>query len=209
MSPRRARSWPSLPTPLLDALRRAPDPDAALIGFSRYVATRYPKAMFLRYLIDDPRALGLLIEVLGTSPFLSEILIRNPEYLHWLVSQVDRSPPDAADLLEEIDELIDRVQDEAGHLDALKRFKRRELLRIAARDILGRETLESVTEQLSDLADVITSRGAAYRGAQRPCQRRPRSTPWNVCRSGHGEAGRPRAELQLRHRSHLRVRARR
>ncbi|RPH64738.1 MAG: hypothetical protein EHM89_00975, partial [Acidobacteria bacterium] len=147
----------ALADPLLDALRRAPDPDAALIGFSRYVATRYPKAMFLRYLIDDPRALGLLIEVLGTSPFLSEILIRNPEYLHWLVSQVDRSPPEAADLLEEIDELIDRVQDEAGHLDALKRFKRRELLRIAARDILGRETLGSVTEQLSDLADVMTA----------------------------------------------------
>ncbi len=146
-----------LAEPLLDALRRAPDPDAALVGFSRYMATRYPKAMFLRYLIDDPRALGLLIEVLGTSPFLSEILIRNPEYVHWLVSQVDRSPPDATDLLEESDELIDRVQDEVGHLDALKRFKRRELLRIAARDILGRETLESATEQLSDLADVMTS----------------------------------------------------
>jgi glutamate-ammonia-ligase adenylyltransferase len=141
---------------LLDTLRRAPDPDAALVGFSRYLATRYPKAMFLRYLIDDPRALGLLIEVLGTSPFLGEILIRNPEYLHWLVSQIDRSPPEADDLLEEVDELIAREQDESGHLDSLKRFKRRELLRIAARDILGRETLESATEQLSDLADVMT-----------------------------------------------------
>jgi glutamate-ammonia-ligase adenylyltransferase len=145
-----------LADPLLDALRRAPDPDAALVGFSRYLATRYPRAMFLRYLMDDPRALGLLIEVLGTSPFLGEILIRNPEYVHWLVSQVDRSPPEAADLLEEVDELVARIQDQEGYLNALKRFKRREFLRIAARDILGRETLESATEQLSDLADVLT-----------------------------------------------------
>ncbi len=141
--------------PLLETLQRAPDPDAALVGFSRYVAGRYPKAMFLRYLVEDPRALGLLVDVLGTSPFLSEILIRNPEYLHWLVSQVDRSPPDAADLTEEADVLIDRVEGE-GHLDALKRFKRREMLRIASRDILGREPLEAATRQISDLADVVT-----------------------------------------------------
>jgi len=142
---------------LLEALQRAPDPDAALVGFSRYLATRSPKAMFLRYLVDDPRALGLLVDVLGTSPFLSEIRSRNPEYLHWLVSQIDRSPPDATDLSEEADVLIDRVEGE-GHIDALKRFKRREMLRIAARDILGAETLESATEQISDLADVITER---------------------------------------------------
>lgn len=140
---------------LLDTLQRAPDPDAALVGFSRYLATRSPKAMFLRYLADDPRALGLLIDVLGSSPFLSEILIRNPEYLHWLISQIDRSPPDATELAEEADLLIERVEGE-GHLDALKRFRRREMLRIASRDILGRETLGSATEQISDLADVVT-----------------------------------------------------
>lgn len=150
---------------LLEALQRAPDPDAALVGFSRYVATRHPRAMFLRYLGDDPRALGLLVDVLGTSPFLTEILIRNPEYFHWLVSQIDRSPPDAGDLIEEAEALIDRIEVSDGHIDALKRFKRREMLRIAARDILGLETLQSVTRQISDLADVVT--GQALRIAER------------------------------------------
>jgi len=150
---------------LLDALSRAPDPDAALVAFSRYLTTRLPRAAFLRYLVDDPRALGVLIEVMGTSPFLSEILIRNPEYFHWLVSQVERAPPEAADLEEEADLLLERVESESGHADALRRFKRREILRIAARDILGHETLESATEQISDLADVITER--ALRVARR------------------------------------------
>jgi glutamate-ammonia-ligase adenylyltransferase len=79
---------------LLEALMRAPDPDAALIAFIRYTATRSSRTMFLRYLIDDPRALDVLIEVVGTSPFLGEILIRNAEYLHWLVSQIGREPPE-------------------------------------------------------------------------------------------------------------------
>jgi [glutamine synthetase] adenylyltransferase / [glutamine synthetase]-adenylyl-L-tyrosine phosphorylase len=142
---------------LLEALQRAPDPDSALVGFSRYLATRQPRVMFLRYLSDDPRALGLLVDVVGTSPFLTEILIRNPEYFHWLVSQIDRSPPDLSDLAEEAEGQIDRVERPDGHIDALKRFKRREMLRIASRDILGLETLESATQQISDLADVVTA----------------------------------------------------
>jgi glutamate-ammonia-ligase adenylyltransferase len=143
---------------LLDAVSRAPDPDAAVVAFSRYTATRLPRASFLRYLADDPRALDVLIEVTGTSPFLAEILIRNPEYFHWLVSQVDRPPPEIEDLAEEADLQLAQAENESGHGNALRRFKRREILRIAARDILGGETLESATTQISDLADVVAER---------------------------------------------------
>ena len=77
---------------LLDTLIDAADPDAALVGFCRYVTTRIPKSSFLGYLHDDPRSLQILTRLLGASPFLSEILIRNPEYLHWLQRQLDRPP---------------------------------------------------------------------------------------------------------------------
>ncbi len=50
---------------LLDTLVGAPDPDAALVGFCRYVANRFPKSSFLRYVQDDPRALELLSRLLG------------------------------------------------------------------------------------------------------------------------------------------------
>src|SRR5262249_11696755 len=145
-----------LAAPLFHLLQRAADPDAALIGFSRYTATRHPMSSFLHYLADDPGGLSVLIEGMGTSTFLTEILIRNPEYLEWLAAQIDRSASDAPHLREEAEELIDHADSPAAQVDALKRFKRRETLRIAARDILGRETLESVTRQISDLADVIT-----------------------------------------------------
>ena len=140
---------------LLPALTESPDPDAAVVGLSRYLAARTGRAMFLDYLGDDPRAMHVLTYVLGASPFLSEILIRNPEYFHWLVSQIERSAPDRRDLEDEILAMLANIADPAEALDTLKRWKRRETLRIATRDLLRRETVETATAQISDLADVV------------------------------------------------------
>ena len=141
---------------LLDCLCLTPDPDAALVGLSRYLATRTPKGSFLGYLRDDPRALQILTHILGTSPSMSEILIRNPEYFPWLQRQLDRSAPHMVDYAEELESLLGNARGPARQLDALKRLKRRETLRIASRDMLGKETLRSATVQLSNLADIVT-----------------------------------------------------
>jgi glutamate-ammonia-ligase adenylyltransferase len=140
---------------LLPALLESPDPDAAVVGLSRYLAARTGRSMFLDYLREDPRALHVLTYVLGASPFLSEILIRNPEYFHWLISQFERSAPDRQDLEDEIETQLTAIDDPAEALDTLKRWKRRETLRIAARDLLRRETVETATAQISDLAGVV------------------------------------------------------
>jgi len=146
---------------LLDAMRQTPNPDAALVGFSRYVSSRAARAMFLEYLRDDPRALHVLCSILGTSPLLTEILVRNPEYFHWVVSQIERGAPGVLELADEMDAALTTVETPAQRLNVLRRLKRREILRIAGRDILGRETVPSATAQLSDLAAVITDRTLA------------------------------------------------
>ena len=97
---------------------------------------------------------GALTAVLGSSPFLTEILIRDPEYFHWLVPQIERSAPDWQDLEEEVSTLLAHVHEPDEALDTLKRWKRREILRIATRDLLRRETVPSTTSQLSDVEDV-------------------------------------------------------
>lgn len=143
---------------LLDTLSTTPDPDAALIGFCRYAAERTPKAGFLSTLHDDPRALDILAQILGTSPFLSEILIRNPGYLDWLRRELDAPPPDRRAFEHEIHRLFGDGRDPARQVDGLKRLQRREMLRVAGRDLFGmldRETLTTTTAQLSDLADAI------------------------------------------------------
>ena len=142
---------------LIEALKRAADPDAAVVGLSRYLGARSAKVTFLQYLRDDSPALAVLVELFGTSPFLAEILIRNPEYFHWLTTEIDRSAPTAVENDHEFDAWLAN-SDGVARIDALKRLKRRHLLRIAARDILGRDTLQAATAQLSALADVVVSR---------------------------------------------------
>ena len=143
---------------LLEALLLTPDPDSALVGFSRYLGARTAKVSFLEYLHEDPHALQVLARVLGTSPFLSEILIRSPELFHWLLAQIDREAPATVEVRAESDALLASVDGAAAALDALKRFKRREILGIATRDILGRATLRSAAARLSDLASLLIER---------------------------------------------------
>src|SRR4030095_12243483 len=85
---------------------------------------------------------------------LSEILVRHPEYFHWLVSQVERSAPERQDLEEELAAVLVNVDEAADAIAVLKAWQRRELLRIATRDLLRRETVPAATAQLSDLAEV-------------------------------------------------------
>ena len=142
---------------LLETLVEAPDPDAALAGFCRYAARRVPKSSFIGYLQDDPRALQILTRLLGASALLGEILIRNPEYLHWLQGELDCPPPDHVDYAAEVDALLAQDKTAARRIDSLKRFQRRETLRIAGRDLLDKDTLRATTEQLADLAAVVTA----------------------------------------------------
>jgi glutamate-ammonia-ligase adenylyltransferase len=143
-----------LASDLIASLLESPDPDAALEGLSHYVVTRTGRVMFLDYLREDPRALHVLTYVMGASPMLSEILIRTPEYFHWLVAQVDRSAPDRQDHEEELVSGFASVDDPVEALNMLRRWKRRELLRIGARDLLRREAVQTVAAQLSDIACV-------------------------------------------------------
>ena len=68
----------SLATPLLEALRQTPDPDAGLSAFVRYVDASPARTTLLRYFADDPRVLSVLVDVTATAPFATELLDPEP-----------------------------------------------------------------------------------------------------------------------------------
>ena len=123
-------------------------------AMAHYVASRSGRAMFLDYLREDPRALHVLTYVMGASPPLADILIRTPEYFHWLVAQVERSAPDRQDHEEELVSAFVTIDDPVEGLNMLRRWKRRETLRIGTRDLLRHETVQTASGQLSDIASV-------------------------------------------------------
>jgi glutamate-ammonia-ligase adenylyltransferase len=135
---------------LKDHLQRLPDPASAVRSLQAVRAeTGRP--------IDPSRVLSFLT-LAGFSPYLASVLVQNPEFLEALPSGGPvRDPRTREDLGEDLARFLHL---NAGHDPSiiLRRFKKRELLRIALSDLLALSDLPAVTRALSLLADVLVDR---------------------------------------------------
>jgi len=149
------RSLRQLLPRMVRACAASADPDRAFIHFERLVAALPHPNMFYRYLLDAPEALDLLVKVFAHSQALSDTLARNAEYFHFLISpETLRAPRSKPWLHAELTRLLLASRVTAERYDIVRRFRRRETLRIGARDLVGRATVEETTLELSNLADV-------------------------------------------------------
>ena len=162
-------------------LAASPAPEQGLQYFAR-LRERQPD--FFRRLTQNTLRLRYLTAIFTYSRFLSEEILEHPEWLEDLQSDLNR--------VLDADEFRARLDAELSPglpnpLD-LARFRRRQLLRIVARDVLGFGTLPEVTAELSALADAIVetaydrissrsaSRDMAIRGPKRATRRTSRSS---------------------------------
>jgi [glutamine synthetase] adenylyltransferase / [glutamine synthetase]-adenylyl-L-tyrosine phosphorylase len=107
--------------------------------------------------------LSRILTLAGYSPFLAEVMLRHPEHIAWLDSETARDfdrVKSKEQLSDELARFLTRAI-EADDVSQISRFKRRELLRIYLRDCLGVATLSEVTEELSNLADVVLDHALA------------------------------------------------
>ncbi|MGH9543099.1 MAG: hypothetical protein ACRD2H_14605 [Terriglobales bacterium] len=145
---------------LAGLLQRAANPAAAERALDRFLQAA--GAATLARLRAHPRQLQPLLVIFGHSQFLAEALIQNPELADWLeqARQQDRilQPEElAADLAEQ----AAPARPEERPL-TLVRWKKRELLRIALRDLTGQATLAETTLELSNLADALLARAYSW-----------------------------------------------
>jgi [glutamine synthetase] adenylyltransferase / [glutamine synthetase]-adenylyl-L-tyrosine phosphorylase len=139
---------------LLVALSDAATPDASLLNFERYVQCVPDRTALLRYLVSRPRAVEILVKLFVGSQFLTEILLRNPDYLEKLTNHKRLAEfKNRQQFTDEALEVLVAHPTFDAKLDALRRHQRWELLRIGACDAFGLLDLKSVTVQLSLLAD--------------------------------------------------------
>ncbi|HLJ45097.1 MAG TPA: hypothetical protein VKU01_03775 [Bryobacteraceae bacterium] len=131
-------------------LGHAPNPDSALLYFSSF-EKQHPA--ILQSLSDSGTGLQYLITVFSFSHFLSEDLLQHPEWLDLLVD-LDRvlTPEEYRRYLRKF---LNKQPDGAQDALALAIFRRRNILRILIRDVLGFATLSEITEELANLADAI------------------------------------------------------
>ncbi len=139
---------------LLTTLAGAASPDRALVNLERFARSAPDQLALFYYLASNPRAVEILVTLFAGSQFLTEILLRNPEYFARLAEPKHLARSKSADqFYAEAQAAITPPGPLVGQLNALRRYQRLELMRIGACDLLDLFDLPTVTLQLSNLAD--------------------------------------------------------
>ncbi len=134
-------------------LASVPDPDEAL-HFLERLREDFPAAF--NRISSSPAALRCLITTFSYSRFLSEAVLRRPE---WLLQVAGAGDLHRVLATEEYAERLLEFESSCGPDQpaavTLARFRRRQLLRILLADVLGLAALPDITGELSNLADAI------------------------------------------------------
>ena len=142
-------------------LHACADPAMTLLHFVRFLDASFGRTTLLHDLTKYPVLLETAIALFDTSRFFSELLIRDPELFRWLTATDTLShsrTPEEMNRMAMDSTNIFRTPDRK--INALKRFQRRELLRIGARDLLAHAELAPTTAELSMLADSLIAASA-------------------------------------------------
>ncbi len=150
-----------------DVLARQADPDMALNNWERFV-DRLPDAgqHFVR-LLEQPRRLELLLGLFSGSQFLADALARYPEFLEWVTDpEILHGTRDVSTLSGDLSRFLAAFTEGEAWLDGVRRFRRRELLRIGMRDLCLQAPLEEITADLSAAAETVLRAALAQVAAE-------------------------------------------
>jgi glutamate-ammonia-ligase adenylyltransferase len=148
-------------------LNASPDPDGALAYLVR-LRELQPEAF--NELVPSRAALRYLVTVFSQSRFLSEELLQNPLWIRDLLESGDMHRVRLREeFIERLQMFLGSIAGASAQADACATpdalafalVRRKAILRILLRDVLGFGTLSEVTEELSYLADAILE--VAYR----------------------------------------------
>lgn len=145
---------------LENTLSLAPDPESALTYLVRMAEMSGNPRWLLEYLLDDPATFEGLMVLLGGSGFAARTLSLHPEYLE-LLSDRERlaRPKGLEQLMLELKTSVEIFRSPAAKWNAVRRFRRRETVRLIAADLLGLMDLTTLTHELSDLAEAVLKVG--------------------------------------------------
>ena len=139
---------------LLEASLNTPNPESALNRFSRFAQVAFNRRWLYQLLRDAPFLIHTIIWGFGTSTYLSETLIRKPEYFYDIIdANVMGTPKTSERMYQELARSLSQFDPVEQKLRILRRYKRRETLRIGLRDLLKAADVETTTLELSNLAE--------------------------------------------------------
>ena len=139
-----------------DVLAHRPDPDMALNNWERFLQALPDPAAHLRQILSQPMRLEILLSIFSASQFFADTLVRDPVLLETIGRpDVIHARRSSVDIVKEMRELSRSSPGLDEWRDCLRRFRRREILRIGARDICLGVPTPRIMEEISDLADGV------------------------------------------------------
>ncbi len=153
-SPKRLRIMRTLGPALMAELIQSSDPDQALFNLAKFSHSIGGRTGFLTLLAENPKTLHVLITLFSDSQFLTDLFLKRPELIDTLI-RVDLThiTKSREQMLGELQLALDEHPDIEAKLNALRRYKNEEFIRIGLHDLGGAIELMQALIQLSDLAD--------------------------------------------------------
>ncbi len=163
LPPRERRLFLEFVFPLLEVLRDSIDPDLGLHHLESFAAASGNRVSFLRTLASRRPHLSRLTNLLALSNLAHQILLRHPEYFDSLARGTHLHQGRHRDEMHrEINERLGASPrgENAGTL--LRRFRQREMVRVAYRDLAGLADAIEVSNELSELGQACVQAGLDF-----------------------------------------------
>jgi glutamate-ammonia-ligase adenylyltransferase len=185
---RRAAIQRTLLPVLLDWFADAAEPDAGLLAFRQVSDALGNSHWYLRLLRDDTKVAQRLARILASSRYAAGLLLRAPAAVAMLADDAELTPRCYTALAAEAAAVVGRHDSAEDAVTAVRAIRRRELLRIAAADLLGLAGGEQTGEALTCLVAVTIE--AALAAATRKVEAELRGPlPTRMCVVAMGRFG--------------------
>lgn len=151
---RRSRAMQQMMPLMLDWLSLSPDPDLGLSQLRLILSKSSDHSQLVSIILNDPNAGERLSLLLGTARLVGDLIDRIPEFIPRLRTE------EALNAIRDRDAAVERLMgllasrpDMDERIGTIRRFARRNRLRIAARDVLLRPGTFETIQSLADGAD--------------------------------------------------------
>jgi len=143
---------------ILKATGSAERPGQALNRILDLIETIETRSVYLAMLLENPKAIDLLVHLADASPMIVTLLAKHPVLLDELLDpRLLNDPPRRGEMETEIAHRLSMIpaDDLEFQIESLCVFKQANTLRVAAADVTGQLPLMNVSDRLTDIAEII------------------------------------------------------
>jgi len=154
---------------LLELISSSHNADMALHNFERFSEKFQDKDHLYTQLTESPVLFTALVFLFSGSQVLTDALLKEPSHVDWLSRAETLANSKSKDML--MRDFYEMGEFQGKNIfSVLRKFKKREYIRIGLRDLLGKVDFKETVEDISDLADVCLQ--AAYEHADRELRKK-------------------------------------